>query len=449
MTNRIFSIRALYDGAGRFLEDCEVHVENGIVARIVEKRDDSEAARELCRRGDRFERVAIGNGLMLPGLVNAHHHAYSALARGMPVTGSFENFTRVLENLWWRLDRALDLEAVRLSGLVTAIASIRCGCTAVVDHHASPSCTRGSLDALEEAFGALSMTSVLCFETSDRNGAAAFDDAVEENLDFARRNASSGATRGLFGLHAGFTLSRASLERLAREIPEGLPVHVHVAEDLCDGDFARAEGFEGALDRLAKLGVLRSRSLVGHGVHLADSELRHIEAADAFVVHNPESNFNNSVGYADLDRLPAARILLGTDGMDSDMLGAARFAFLAYQALGKGGSDVFALLRSMLFENAAGYLTRLFGRPVGRIVEGAPADFAIFEYEPPTPLRADNLMGHALFGFAPTPKASWVYARGVPVLEAGKITALDEAAAFEAARTIAPAVWKRYLEMKP
>ena len=449
MTNRIFTVGALFDGAGRFIDAAEVYVEGGIVSRILEKSDDGEAARAWRRDRGHLPRVALGNGLMLPGLINAHHHAYSALARGMPVTGALHDFPHVLENLWWRLDRALDLEAVRLSGLVTAIACVRRGCTAVVDHHASPSCTRGSLDALAGAFGALSMTSVLCFETSDRNGARAFDDALAENLDFCARHAKHASTRGLFGLHAGFTLSRQSLVRLANEIPDDLPVHVHVAEDRCDADHARAEGFAGALDRLARLGVLRRRSLLGHGVHLADAELPLVEAADAFVVHNPESNFNNAVGYADLDRLPLPRLLLGTDGMSSDVLGAARFAFLCYKALGRGGRDPFALVRALLFDNPSAYLSRLFGRPVGRIEEGRPADFAIFDYAPPTPLRADNLLGHLLFGFAPAPEARWVYANGTPVLEDGKVTALDEAAALAAARDAAPAIWKRTLEMKP
>jgi cytosine/adenosine deaminase-related metal-dependent hydrolase len=446
---RIFQVEALFDGAGRFVEGAEVFVENGIVAKILSKSDDGEAACAWRRDHSHLPRIALPDGLMLPGLINAHHHAYSALARGMPVTGSMENFPRVLESLWWRLDRALDPEAVRLSGLVTALACIRRGVTAVVDHHSSPSCVRGSLDALAGAFGALSMSSVLCFETSDRNGARAFDDAVAENLDFCARHEKHAFSRGLFGLHAGFTLSRASLERLAREIPDDLPVHVHAAEDRCDADHARAEGFAGALDRLAKLGVLRRRSLLAHGVHLAPEELALVEATDAFVVLNPESNANNAVGTADPDRLPETRLLLGTDGMSSDVLGAARFAFLTYKALGGGGRDPLALVRAMLFDNPSSYLSALFRRPVGRIAEGAPADFAIFDYTPPTPLGADNLLGHLVFGFAPTPEARWVYANGVSVLEAGRITALDEGAALAAAREASSGVWRRYRELKP
>jgi putative selenium metabolism protein SsnA len=444
---RIFSVGALYDGAGRFVRDCDVFIDAGVLVRILPRGDESEESNRFRRAHDGAERIRMPDGLVLPGLMNSHHHAYSALARGMPVDGPVEGFPAALERLWWRLDRALDREAVRLSGLVTALASVRRGCTAVVDHHSSPSWIDGSLQALADAFGALSMTAVLCYETSDRNGPAALERSVEENLSFIDRQKGSASARGVFGLHASFTLSRATLERLARIVPEDVPVHVHVAEDRCDVDHARAEGFAGPLDRLAALGVLRRRSLVGHGVHLAEAELGLLETADAFVVHNPQSNFNNGVGYADLDRLPLDRLLLGTDGMSSDMIGAAQFAFLAYRGLGGGGRDPVALARRMLFENPSAYLSATFGRPVGRLEEGRPADLAIFDYGSPTPLGAENLAAHVIYGLAPAPSASWVYARGVPVLEDGAIVAVDEGAILEAARAVAAEVWDRYAEL--
>jgi cytosine/adenosine deaminase-related metal-dependent hydrolase len=233
-SGRIFSVGALYDGAGRFLEECDVYVDGGVVARILPRKDDGDEANRVRRDHAAADRIALPHGLVLPGLINSHHHAYSALARGMPVRGPLADFASTLDRLWWRLDRSLDLEAVRLSGLVTAIESVRRGCTTVIDHHSSPSCIGGSLQALADAFGALSMTSVLCFETSDRNGPDAFERSVEENLAFIEAHGAGRSVRGVFGLHAGFTLSRASLDRLAKIIPGDVPVHVHVAEDRCD-----------------------------------------------------------------------------------------------------------------------------------------------------------------------------------------------------------------------
>ncbi len=57
-----------------------------------------------------------------PGLVCAHHHLYSALARGMPPPPRVpRDFPEILELVWWRLDRALDLEMIRWSAMLGAL----------------------------------------------------------------------------------------------------------------------------------------------------------------------------------------------------------------------------------------------------------------------------------------------------------------------------------------
>jgi len=89
-----------------------------------------------------------GGGLILPGLVNLHHHFYSSLARGLDPGAEMRDFPEILDRLWWRLDRALDPDTVRLSALLAAAECVRWGCTTVFDHHASPSCIDGSLDVL-------------------------------------------------------------------------------------------------------------------------------------------------------------------------------------------------------------------------------------------------------------------------------------------------------------
>ncbi|MBA3399174.1 MAG: amidohydrolase family protein, partial [Acidimicrobiia bacterium] len=84
-----------------------------------------------------------------PGLVCAHHHLYSALARGMPPPPRTpDDFTSILELVWWRLDRSLDLEMLRWSAMLGALEALESGCTAIVDHHESPNAIEGSLSVL-------------------------------------------------------------------------------------------------------------------------------------------------------------------------------------------------------------------------------------------------------------------------------------------------------------
>ena len=77
--------------------------------------------------------------LVMPGIVCSHNHFYSGLARGiMANIKPCPDFISTLKNLWWRLDRALDEESLYYSGLVCSLEAIKSGCTAVIDHHASP-----------------------------------------------------------------------------------------------------------------------------------------------------------------------------------------------------------------------------------------------------------------------------------------------------------------------
>ncbi|HEX7464484.1 MAG TPA: chlorohydrolase, partial [Actinomycetota bacterium] len=85
------------------------------------------------------ERVDCSGCLVIPGNVCAHHHLYSALARGMPYRlDPPANFVQILQRVWWRLDRALDAESVWLSAWAGGADALLAGTTTIVYHHASP-----------------------------------------------------------------------------------------------------------------------------------------------------------------------------------------------------------------------------------------------------------------------------------------------------------------------
>ncbi|MEC7507364.1 MAG: amidohydrolase family protein, partial [Actinomycetota bacterium] len=87
-----------------------------------------------------------------PGLVCAHHHLYSALARGMPAPPRTPGgFQEILELVWWRLDLALDLEAIEWWAKLGALEALERGTTAIIDHHESPNAIEGSLSVIADA----------------------------------------------------------------------------------------------------------------------------------------------------------------------------------------------------------------------------------------------------------------------------------------------------------
>ena len=137
------------------------------------------------------ERHDCSGCLVLPGNVCAHTHLYSALARGMPYgLEPPEDFLQILQRVWWRLDRALDEDSVRASALVGGMEALLSGTTTLVDHHASPNAIDGSLDVIEDALRTSGIRSVLCYETSDRDGPERAQAGLEENRRFANAHAA-------------------------------------------------------------------------------------------------------------------------------------------------------------------------------------------------------------------------------------------------------------------
>jgi putative selenium metabolism protein SsnA len=423
-------------------------LKNGIVATLdpprVEKHDLRvegdrvvEAGPSLAPAGGE-EVLDAGDGLVLPGLVNAHTHLYSALARGMP--GPEEpprTFVEILERVWWRLDRALDEESVRLSGLVGAIEAARSGTTTLIDHHASPSFIRGSLATLRRAVEEVGLRSVLCYETTDRNGLPGRDAGIAENREFLARGGSA-LTRGLVGAHASFTLSDESLDRLAEVVREaGSSLHIHAAEDRADVDDSLRRCGRGVVERLLGHGLPGRGALLVHGVHLSEPELAEAQAAGAWLVHCPRSNMNNGVGHAPTAAL--RRAALGTDGMDEDMLAEARAAYLKMRDAGR--PDALEAAFSML---AGGHRLAgdLFSLPLGSLDEGAPADLVVLDYRPPAPLTAENLAGHLLFGLDRSHVRSTMVA-GRFVLRDRRVAGVDESAVLRQARDAARRLWER------
>jgi putative selenium metabolism protein SsnA len=388
-----------------------------------------------------FDEVVDLRGRLLgPGWVNAHTHAYSALARGIALKDPPPaDFLQILQRLWWRLDRALTLEDTALSAQLHGWECLRSGVTTIFDHHSSQRSVRGSLRAISTALEPLGLRACLCFEVSDRDGPEAAEAGVEENLEFLRDCARGGRLRrGLFGLHAPFTLSDGTLARCAREGKESdAGFHLHVAEDRVDAD--------GVIDRLESAGILGAGTLCVHGVHLSDADLDRLAASRTWLVHCPESNLNNAVGLARLDLLQRAgvRLALGTDGFTADLCREALVGHLAQNHQSRHPGAGWGTLARVFPEGNAELASGIFGETLGRLRAGAQADLVVWDYRPPTPITTDNVWGHLLFGLA-SARADDVWVDGSRVLAGGRATGLDEEELFERCRRAARDLWERF-----
>jgi cytosine/adenosine deaminase-related metal-dependent hydrolase len=247
-----------------------------------------------------------------PGLVCAHHHLYSALARGMPAPPRTpQEFQEILELIWWRLDAALDLDMLRWSAMLGALEALEQGTTAIVDHHESPGAIEGSLSVIADACAEVGVRVVCAYGVTDRHGADGARRGLEENRRFLRDGG-----RGMVGVHAAFTCGDGTLEAAAGLAEDlGVGVHVHVCEGPRDHE---------APDRLRPLA--RDDWLLAHGVHLPEEP-----GLAGTIAHNPRSNCNNAVGYARPVRFRNP-VALGSDGIGASMLEEFRFAYALHRA---------------------------------------------------------------------------------------------------------------------
>jgi putative selenium metabolism protein SsnA len=387
--------------------------------------------------------------LVMPGNVCAHHHLYSALARGMPYRlAPPGSFLEILQGVWWRLDRALDPESLRCSALVGGLEALAAGTTTVVDHHSSPRFVDGSLDVIADALEELGLRSVLCYEVSERDGPSTA--ALEENRRFlARTCAPSGRPpllRGMVGAHASFTLSEETLLALAEMAAGfGTGVHIHVAEDELDERDCLERFGRRVVERLSAAGVLTDKALLAHCVHVDGGEVRLVEAASATVACNPRSNMNNGVGRSPFERL-GGRVALGTDGIGGDMLAESQVGLFRARELDLGTPGSWALSRLAESARVAG---DAFGEPLlGTLRPGAPADAVVLAYDPPTPFEPEGLAGHLAFGLTGAAVRD-VFVGGEPVVEGGRSTRVDGREVAAAAARAAKALWEAVEQLPP
>ena len=193
------------------------------------------------------------------------------------------DFASILEQIWWRLDTALDLDMIRACARLGALEALMCGTTGIVDHHESPNAIEGSLDVIAEACAEVGVAVVCAYGVTDRHGPDGARRGLAENERFLRAGG-----RGMVGVHAAFTCTD---ETLAAAAGLGRRPRRRRAHPRRRGPARRRRR------RPARADLARDDWLIVHCV-LLDRDL------PGTIAHNPRSNMNNGVGYGRPARRP-------------------------------------------------------------------------------------------------------------------------------------------------
>lgn len=426
----------------RVINDGGVLIDNGLMVRIDETSKLRKAAPDASF-------INCRGKLIMPGFTCAHTHTYSAFARGITLKDDPPaSFPQILKRLWWRLDQALTLEDVYYSALLTFIDNIRNGTTTLLDHHASPNAISGSLEQIAAAARKTGIRANLCYEVSDRDGPERAMAGIEENCAFisASRAESSSLITAVFGLHASFTIGSKTMERCARAAHDlNTGVHIHAAESREDVVDCREKYGVGVIERLDQYALLGPKTLVAHCVHIDDQEMDLLAHTGTNAAHNPQSNMNNAVGCAPVKEMLGRGVLLGmgTDGMTASMPEGMKTAHILHKLCLSDPRAAWQEVPMMQLVNNAKIMARFFPVLLGELTVGAAADLIVIDYDPPTPLTAENYYSHLIFGVAGSTVETTII-DGKILMQDRKLSDIDDVEVHARARELAAKLWERF-----
>ena len=326
------------------------------------------------------ERLDAENGLVVPGLVNAHGHAPMTLLRGNADDKPLGPWLR--EDVW-PVEAELTPDDIAAGAALGVLEQIRSGVTAFVDMYFA-------MDRVAEVVDRAGIRALLGYgvitEGRDEDGAR---EEVRTGREFAAEydGSADGRVRTAMMPHSLTTVDPEHLETCAEAAADlDVPLHIHANETANEVDPIVADRGERPLEFARDLGLLGPDSFIAHGVHCDDREIEVLAETGTGVVHCPASNMKLASGAAPVTAMLDAGVDVGvgTDGPasnnDLDVFDELRDAAMLAK---HREADASTLPAPTAFDLATEGAAAATGLPGGRIAEGAPADLAVVDLTAP------------------------------------------------------------------
>lgn len=335
--------------------------------------------------------------VIIPGLLNAHHHMFQTLTRAHPaaINKSLWPWIKALYPVW---AKHMTPDAFRVAARLAMAELMMSGCTCASDHHyLFPPGLEDAMDVEAEEASALGLRLTLTrggmdLRAGDGEQAVAPPHVVQDTdailVDCERviaryHDPADGAmTRVALAPNAPFDVSFRLLEETARlSARHGCALHTHLVETRAEADFVRAEHHCSAVDFLESCGWLNDRVWLAHAIHFDDEEIARLGRYGVGICHCPTSNMLLASGICRTRELEQAgcKVGLGVDGSasndGSNLMEEVRHAVLAGRL--RYGAENLTHLDALRWATAGS--ARCMGRTdIGAIAVGQQADLALF-----------------------------------------------------------------------
>jgi 5-methylthioadenosine/S-adenosylhomocysteine deaminase len=343
---------------------------------------------------DADEVLDAGNGLVIPGLVNAHTHAAMTLLRGYADDKPLDAW---LQEDIWPVEGELTAEDIRVGTELAAVEMIRSGTTAFADMYFEEPHVAGVVE--EAGLRAVLGHGFVTVGKEDEQAAA--DAQMSQNFAEQYEGMLDGRLTTAVMPHSLTTVSESLLrESVAGAREADIPVHIHANETEDEVDPIVAERGVRPLEYAETVGLLAEGDFLAHCVHVDETEIEVLADSGAAAVHCPASNMKLASGIAPVQQLLDAGVTvgLGTDGAasnnDLDMFDEMRDAAM----VGKlGADDAAAVPADAVVRMATQGSADALGIDAGRIEAGANADIAVLDLDAAHLTPKHDLVSHLAY----------------------------------------------------
>ncbi len=424
-------------------------IDGNRIAKIAERIDPPQGARV----------IDASKCVVIPGLVNTHHHFYQTLTRNLPAVQDAKLFDWLvyLYEVWKHVDQ----DAIYWSTVLATAELLKTGCTTATDHHyLYPKGVTADIMATQfsgaEATGIRFSPTRGSMSLSKKDGGLPPDSVVQEEKEILADSErviksfhdSSELSMKKIALApcSPFSVSEASMKEtaaLARQY--GVLLHTHLAETLDENEYCLQTSGRRPLKLMEDCDFVGPDVFFAHGIHFNDEELETLAETGCHIAHCPTSNMRLGSGICRVSEMKelGINVGLGVDGSasndTSDMLGEVRNALLL-QRVTKGadaltGRDVFR----MGTENGAKLLNF---EKVGKLKEGWAADVALFDvHKLEYAGSLSDPLGALIFsGY--NHGTAYTIVNGKVVVEEGRLVGVDEQEIVEKGNAAAGRLYK-------